>query len=105
MWAQYEQPGKTLRLKKGSPYIAPLSRNDLLKKYVRRKQYPYNLPPLRREYEEQSPNGHHSAKIHEAWELSMSGPTYGKLFMETSINTTSFAGESLKPLPCLRHGP
>ncbi len=44
-------------------------------------QYPYNLPPWRREYEELSPDGNYNAKIHEAWELSMSGPTSGKLFI------------------------
>jgi hypothetical protein len=44
-------------------------------------QYPYNLPPWRREYEELSPDGNYNARIHEAWELFMSGPTYGKLFI------------------------
>jgi len=45
-------------------------------------QYPYNLPPWRRKHEILSPDGNYTAKIYEAWELSMSGPTYGKLFIE-----------------------
>lgn len=44
-------------------------------------QYPYNLPPWRRQFSLNSPNGEQNATIHEAWELSMSGPTYGKLFV------------------------
>ena len=44
-------------------------------------QYPYNLPPWRRHYSLHSPDGQQTAAIHEAWELSMSGPTFGKLFV------------------------
>jgi hypothetical protein len=43
--------------------------------------FPYNLPPWRRKYEQQSPDGKYTATIYEAWELFMSGPTYGKLFV------------------------
>ncbi len=43
--------------------------------------FPYNLPPWRREHEEVSPDGRQVAKVHLAWELNMSGPTYGKLFV------------------------
>jgi len=43
--------------------------------------YPYNLPPWRRQFYLTAPNGQKSAIIYEAWELFMSGPTYGKLFV------------------------
>ena len=41
--------------------------------------YPYNTPPWRRDHSAKSPDGLHSAEIRDAWELSMSGPTYGRL--------------------------
>ena len=45
------------------------------------KSYPYNLPPWRRQFSLPAPDGQNTATIHEAWELTMSGPTFGKLFI------------------------
>lgn len=39
--------------------------------------YPYNLPPWRRSYEAVSPDGQWHARIENAWEITMSGPTKG----------------------------
>lgn len=45
--------------------------------------YPYNQPPWRRSYQATSPDGRWCAKINDALEISMSGPTKGILSIDT----------------------
>jgi len=44
--------------------------------------YPYNLPPWRRSYEATSPDGRWHARVEDAWEIFMAGPTKGILSID-----------------------
>jgi len=43
---------------------------------------PYNLPPWRRSYEATSPDGRWHARVEDAWEIYMAGPTKGNLIIK-----------------------